>query len=220
MRRVYIYSLLLFAICFAGCEHKLDSYPPHLYRYYLAFIDKSGNDLLADVPFEINSERDSVLLRGTYTFEFIKSTEDDYFDTKSLILGKVSGYQSLRIDVCMEDWYGHKKPEVLTHKLACKHIFGDEKVHTIVSYWKFDTDYREAELIRLTIDDVESPILEGFDKFYPQALVSLDKQRVSYVFYMDDIMVGIQLMMLVLQKIEIINMIEKICMFHLRNNIL
>ena len=141
MRRVYIYSLLLFAICFAGCEHKLDSYPPHLYRYYLAFIDKSGNDLLADVPFEINSERDSVLLRGTYTFEFIKSTEDDYF----------------------------------THKLACKHIFGDEKVHTIVSYWKFDTDYREAELIRLTIDDVESPILEGFDKFYPQALVSLDK---------------------------------------------
>ena len=41
----------------------------HLYRYYLAFIDKSGNDLLADVPFEINSERDSVLLRGTYTFE-------------------------------------------------------------------------------------------------------------------------------------------------------
>ena len=58
----------------------------------------------------------------------------------------------------MEDWYGHKKPEVLTHKLACKHIFGDEKVHTIVSYWKFDTDYREAELIRLTIDDVESPI--------------------------------------------------------------
>ena len=91
MRRVYIYSLLLFAICFAGCEHKLDSYPPHLYRYYLAFIDKSGNDLLADVPFEINSERDSVLLRGTYTFEFIKSTEDDYFDTKSLILGKVSG---------------------------------------------------------------------------------------------------------------------------------
>ena len=50
-----------------------------------------------------------------------------------------------------------------------------EKVHTIVSYWKFDTDYREAELIRLTIDDVESPILEGFDKFYPQALVSLDK---------------------------------------------
>ena len=151
MRRVYIYSLLLFAICFAGCEHKLDSYPPHLYRYYLAFIDKSGNDLLADVPFEINSERDSVLLRGTYTFEFIKSTEDDYFDTKSLILGKVSGYQSLRIDVCMEDWYGHKKPEVLTHKLACKHIFGDEKVHTIVSYWKFDTDYREAELIRLTI---------------------------------------------------------------------
>lgn len=33
-------------------------------------------------------------------------------------------------------------------------------------------------------------------------------------------MVGIQLMMLVLQKIEIINMIEKICMFHLRNNIL
>lgn len=57
MRRVYIYSLLLFAICFAGCEHKLDSYPPHLYRYYLAFIDKSGNDLLADVPFEINSER-------------------------------------------------------------------------------------------------------------------------------------------------------------------
>ena len=93
MRRVYIYSLLLFAICFAGCEHKLDSYPPHLYRYYLAFIDKSGNDLLADVPFEINSERDSVLLRGTYTFEFIKSTEDDYFDTKSLILGKVSGYR-------------------------------------------------------------------------------------------------------------------------------
>ena len=175
MRRVYIYSLLLFAICFAGCEHKLDSYPPHLYRYYLAFIDKSGNDLLADVPFEINSERDSVLLRGTYTFEFIKSTEDDYFDTKSLILGKVSGYQSLRIDVCMEDWCGHKKPEVLTHKLACKHIFGDEKVHTIVSYWKFDTDYREAELIRLTIDDVVSPILEGFDKFYPQALVSLDK---------------------------------------------
>ena len=136
MRRVYIYSLLLFAICFAGCEHKLDSYPPHLYRYYLAFIDKSGNDLLADVPFEINSERDSVLLRGTYTFEFIKSTEDDYFDTKSLILGKVSGYQSLRIDVCMD---------------------------------------REAVLIRLTIDDVESPILEGFDKFYPQALVSLDK---------------------------------------------
>ena len=59
--------------------------------------------------------------------------------------------------------------------ITCKHIFGDEKVHTIVSYWKFDTDYREAELIRLTIDDVESPILEGFDKFYPQALVSLDK---------------------------------------------
>ena len=75
----------------------------------------------------------------------------------------------------MSAWKTGKKPEVLTHKLACKHIFGDEKVHTIVSYWKFDTDYREAELIRLTIDDVESPILEGFDKFYPQALVSLDK---------------------------------------------
>ena len=63
MRRVYIYSLLLFAICFAGCEHKLDSYPPHLYRYYLAFIDKSGNDLLADVPFEI--------LSSTYKCNFL-----------------------------------------------------------------------------------------------------------------------------------------------------
>ena len=91
MRRVYIYSLLLFAICFAGCEHKLDSYPPHLYRYYLAFIDKSGNDLLADVPFEINSERDSVLLRGTYTFEFIKSTEDDYFVRQQISPNKNHG---------------------------------------------------------------------------------------------------------------------------------
>ncbi len=54
-------------------------------------------------------------------------------------------------------------------------IYSVMRKHTIVSYWKFDTDYREAELIRLTIDDVESPILEGFDKFYPQALVSLDK---------------------------------------------
>lgn len=131
MRRVYIYSLLLFAICFAGCEHKLDSYPPHLYRYYLAFIDKSGNDLLADVPFEINSERDSVLLRGTYTFEFIKSTEDDYFDTKSLILGKVSGYQSLRLMSAWKTGMGIRSRSPYIINLPVKHIFGDEKVHTI-----------------------------------------------------------------------------------------
>lgn len=175
MRRVYIYSLLLFAICFVGCEHKLDSYPPHLYRYYLAFVDKSGNDLLADVSFELNSEKDSVLLRGTYTFEFFKPSEDNYSDTNSLILRKVGEYQSLCINVSMEDWYGHKKPEVLTHKLSSKHIFGDEKVHTIVSYWKFDAEYRQAELIRFTIDDVESPVLEGLGKYYHQVLVSLDK---------------------------------------------
>ena len=63
MRRVYIYSLLLFAICFAGCEHKLDSYPPHLYRYYLAFIDKSGNDLLADVPFVFTTDYCSIFYK-------------------------------------------------------------------------------------------------------------------------------------------------------------
>lgn len=176
MKASILSFLFLLLFLFSGCKSADDSYPPYSYHYYLAFVDESGHDLLAGVETSLGADGGLVLQEKTYSYEFVKPNSKDHFLDLSLIrLVNMNGYNALGISLSMSDWYAHKKPEVLTHKLSCSFIFGDQERHELISYWNFDSDYTEAELIRLTVDGKEGRISEGLGKFFPLVTVTLDK---------------------------------------------
>ena len=73
----------------------------------------------------------------------------------------------------MADWHLHKKPEVITHNFASSFIFGDDEMHELVSYWKFDSMYKKADLVRVTIDNVDARIEMDTYKFQSLAILTL-----------------------------------------------
>lgn len=104
----------------------------------------------------------------------IPPNSKDQFTFSGIIeLENVKGHNALGIHLGMADWHLHKKPEVITHNFASSFIFGDDEMHELVSYWKFDSMYKKADLVRVTIDNVDARIEMDTYKFQSLAILTL-----------------------------------------------
>lgn len=178
MRNFCFYLLCaFFPFILVGCESKEDSYPPISYGYHLAFIDEKGNDLIDGIGTSSDSSKRLMLREKDYSYKLVKpGVKDDFTAPRYIYVGNVDGYTVLEIvDMLWEGYRYDRKPEELTRTLVCPSIFGDEKEHSIISYWKYEDNYGSAELIRITIDGVDARIEVGANKYQPLVIATLKK---------------------------------------------
>jgi hypothetical protein len=60
------------------------------------------------------------------------------------------------------------KPVIFTHKLTCSYVFGDNKEHTIVTYWQLhDIKANVKTCYRIEVDGKEFPVIQKpLQKYY------------------------------------------------------
>lgn len=163
---LYFMSLLLFIACSNNDDEASEdnSFPPYHYTYCLSFSDVEGNDLLQGIETELDDTGKPVLKLGTYSYEVVKSgnSGEEFFPLPPLSLWNGEKVRFLHIQVTAKDEPDYQTPEVVTVKLVNRYIFGDNKEHVLVSYWKFEdgNPNSEAVLTRVTIDGTDASILE------------------------------------------------------------
>lgn len=169
--------LFLLPLLLASCESKEDSYPPIGYGYYLAFADEHGNDLIEGIGTYSDLSERRMLREKDYSYKLVKpNAKDDFTAPRYIYVSSMDGHSVLEIFDMLWDGYKYdKKPEVLTRTLVCPYIWGDEKEHSIISYWKYDDSYGSAKLIRITVDDVEGQIVETSNSYAPLVIATLKK---------------------------------------------
>ena len=52
-------------------------------------------------------------------------------------------------------------------------------MHELVSYWKFDSMYKKADLVRVTIDNVDARIEMDTYKFQSLAILTLNSNSIA-----------------------------------------
>lgn len=159
MKTLKISGLLAFVIMnFTSCDLLFGHHEPEfvVYKLGLSFQDTSGNDLVKgiglkwwlDSTFVSEEQAQSGIVKNDlYVLDIIVSEPCKNWDNKiyntpgSVVnrpeLGMVrynNGYRYLDNDfgVPVSDC---PKEKILTYKLKCPYVFGDEAVHEFVTYW-------------------------------------------------------------------------------------
>ena len=168
----YFLFFLSLLILSAGCsqselEPVYNMNPPYDYQLLISIQDIFGNDRLNEIPFEDIVEDGSLIVEDKdgwvgsvqsdlYTLEIIaqelcfefKGVFPERIDTPLPIVKVNNGkYLFLRASssrLCPPE-------EQITFKLSCPFLFGDNKTHTIVTYWSPDG------LVMPLIDGVQGP---------------------------------------------------------------
>ena len=155
MKTLKILSLVALIMLSSSCERPSIHVEPEFisYNLYLSFQDVSGNDLVKGIEFHdsLGSVEDSL-----YNLDIIVSEPcwnwDNYIynaparpgfepDVNRPILGlsRYNGYSYLtnQFGIPVNDCPEQK---VLTYKLKCPYLFGDDAVHELVTYWDIPKD--------------------------------------------------------------------------------
>lgn len=168
MKKLYFCLLVvLLSMNLISCGNKEDSYPPFIYDYYLAFVDENDKDLIEGISTSSDISGRLMLRDGTYVYKMVKpASKDGFTEPDYIYINRIDGRHNVLeiFDMLWEAYRYDNKPEVLTRTLACPYIFGDEKEHSIVSYWKYDDSCGGIELIRITIDGKDAHIEAEGDK--------------------------------------------------------
>ncbi|HMM04080.1 MULTISPECIES: hypothetical protein [unclassified Dysgonomonas] len=158
MKTLKISGLLVFVImnfssCFLFPDHEPETVT---YNFGLSFQDTSGNDLVKGIGLEwwldstfISEEQaqSGIVKNDLYVLDIIVSEPCKNWDNKIYntpgsdvirpILGMVrynNGYRYLDNDFSL--WVNDcPEAKMLTYKLKCPYVFGDEAVHEFVTYW-------------------------------------------------------------------------------------
>lgn len=188
MKTLYVFGLLTMAmIKLTSCDSPLGTLPPEtvVYNLGLSFQDASGNDLVKGIGLEEWSAGTSMedALWGSvkpdlYVLDIIvsepcKNWDNEIYNTPARPgfipdvnrpkLGMerdnngdcyLTNSFSLPVNDCPEE-------KILTYKLKCPYVFGDEAVHEFVTYWDIPksnyahTSERFAKCYRIEFEGVE-----------------------------------------------------------------
>ena len=186
MKALKILSLVAL-IMFSYCDPPIHKQPEFIsYNLYLNFQDSSGNDLVNGI--EINNSLD--ISKDSYALDIIISEpcwnwDNDSYNTPAksgfepdvnspkLGISKYNGYSYLtnQFGLPLEDC---PTQEILTYKIKCPYIFGDDTVHELITYWDIPKGKRNpsAKCYRIAFEGNEitpSP-MDNYDYVYTAAI--------------------------------------------------
>ena len=176
--------------CSRQFEPKEGAYPLYDYRLLINIQDALGNEKLMGLPYIPG--KDSQFAFGDEGIFF--KVHPEYCTWEVIMPGPcvktesgllISTFEPKLVVGKMDDEHYYlffkensfnrcPRVGVITHKLICPLLFGDEKEHIIVSYWKSSENYKmpsESTCYHITIDGNEIPVtqkkfFEGYNEEY------------------------------------------------------
>ena len=187
MRTLKTLSIIAVLIL-SSCEPPWHNEPEFIgYNLYLSFQDASGNDLVKEIEL---SESSGAVKESLYSLDIIVSEPCWNWDNEiynaparpgfepdvnrpKLALSNYEGYSylinqfGLPVDDC-------PKQEILTYKIKCPYIFGDDAVHELVTYWEIPNERNpSAKCYRITFEgnEVTPSPMDKYDYNYVAAII-------------------------------------------------
>ena len=196
--KTYLFTGLLGLIIlssFSSC--RTSDHEPDLVFYNLAlsFQDASGKDLVQGIELEhesgsvsVEQAQSGLVKSDLYTLKVVTSQPcEDVIASKSknyipdsprLGMTKYNGYSFLTNDFGMDASYCPDE-KVLTYKLKCPTVFGDEAEHELVTYWevpKIQNNFAKAICNRIEFEGkVITPTIVP-ESYNYQAIVILESK--------------------------------------------
>jgi hypothetical protein len=157
---VYLFLSMLLIISSYGCkEDENIILKTHLYYYNIAiaFENQSGENLVEGIPYD---ESSNSILNTEYKQTISVAPEfgskpHHYTVNEPGIWKDENGEENFFFTATM---YSYVYPMV-TQKLVCPYIFGDNNEHILVSYWEDLPDYK-YKCTGFTLDGKEYPIVK------------------------------------------------------------
>lgn len=167
MKKIILLCLSMLLLTFYGCKEEEDPILRSYYYYYniaIAFENQSGENLVEGIPYD---ESSNSILNTEYKQTISVSPDESGFKPNLYRVNEPgiwkdeNGEENFFFTAMM---YNNIYPMV-TQKLVCPHIFGDNNEHVLVSYWK-SLSAEEYTCTRFTLDGKEYPIVkEGVLKY-------------------------------------------------------
>ena len=155
MRTLKVMALFALMLNFSSCDLLFSHHEPESVSYYLdlSFQDVSGNDLVKGIELNASSGpvKDSLFTLDIIVSEPCKNWDNKIYNTPArpgfepdvnrpgLGMVKYNSYYYLTngfylpVNDCPEE-------KILTYKLKCPYVFGDDAVHEFVTYWDIPKD--------------------------------------------------------------------------------
>ncbi len=155
MKTLKIIGLLVLMMNFSSCDFlSRDDEPEFVsYYFYLSFQDVSGNDLVKGI--ELNASSGAVK-DSLYTLDIIVSEPCKNWDNKIYNAPARPGFEPdvnyPKLGMVTNNGYCYltsafylpvndcPEMKILTYKLKCPYVFGDDEVHEFVTYWDIPKD--------------------------------------------------------------------------------
>ena len=187
MKTLRILSIVTL-ILLSSCDPSFHSEPEFVgYNLYLSFQDIAGNDLVKEIELNDSSR---FVKDALYTLDIIISEpcwnwDNDIYNAPArpgfepdvnrptFGLSRYNEYSyltnqfGLPIDDC-------PKQEMLTYKIKCPYIFGDDAVHELVTYWEIPNERNpSAKCYRITFEgnEVTPSPMDKYDYNYTAAII-------------------------------------------------
>lgn len=167
----YFFLILIVPLFFSKCDRNVENSPiPYGYKLELRFEDSEGNDLVAGILYVENSKSDNTYLVEGVTYQ-LSSDINEKMPVPLRVL-KGEGYESLIISNSSSGY--HKPLSEITYYFKCSHIFGDDNVYTIKTYWGDTTVDKYIKCCKyVELNGVKYPATYNEDEYVSKATIRL-----------------------------------------------
>lgn len=150
MKKIILLFLSILLVTFYGCNKK-DVDPVHYsYSIALTFENQSGDNLVTGIPY---SEKEQRIPYSEYTRTAWAENGIELLTAELQTIKDENGEDAILLDGMT---WEHVSP-IITQKLVCPYIFGDNNEHVLVSYWEELPDSKHT-CTGFTFDGKEYPI--------------------------------------------------------------
>ncbi len=189
MKTLKILSLVALIMLSSSCEPPFIHTEPEFvgYNLYLSFQDISGNDLVKGIEFHdsLGSVEDSLYTLDIIVSEPCWNWNNDIYNVPArpgfepavhrpiLGLSRHNGYSYLtnQFGLPVNDC---PKQKILTYKIKCPYLFGDDAVHELVTYWDIpDKSNPSAKCYRIEFEgnEITPTPMDNYEYNYTAAII-------------------------------------------------
>ena len=193
LKLIILLTILTITGCTKDNEKRAEDYPFYQHALWFGFQDTSGNDLVEEYVFELRDSETGEVINFTrkkfhttepeyYTLEYVNADGtirkplthptailDVHYPRFALATGMIAApvndeYNYLWLNA--HSLRSHDFVKKITLRFTCLSIFGDDKAHDIVTWWKWvpaetDPDYYYPVCSHVEVDGKKFPVKES-----------------------------------------------------------